>query len=184
MFDRAYVSPVRFQSAACCYNKQASPTSSAMSSPMHSGKIVRPQGSGRDADLTAAGEALFDDLTLLAERICAAPIAALSLVQGKQQWFKPRGAVSAAETPRAIALCSETILARVRSQNHRPLLQTPDPLARIRELLSSREPFYRKADVIVGTEMRSIKDVAHHVLHQFRMATAAPSHHERDHFPS
>lgn len=64
----------------------------------------------------------------------------------------------------------ESIWERVRTQSHRPLLQTPDPLARIRELLAKREPFYRQADVLVNTERRSVKEVAQHVLHQFHSA--------------
>jgi shikimate kinase len=68
----------------------------------------------------------------------------------------------------------EAIWERVRHQSHRPLLQAADPLARIRELLSAREPFYRQADVLVNTEMRSVKEVAHHVLHQFHAACPRP----------
>jgi len=68
----------------------------------------------------------------------------------------------------------EAIWERVRHQSHRPLLQGPDPLARIRELLGAREPFYRQADVLVNTEMRSVKEVAHHVLHQFHAACPRP----------
>ena len=50
----------------------------------------------------------------------------------------------------------ETIWERVRSHDHRPLLNEPDPLAKIRELLAAREPHYRQADVLVNTEMRSL----------------------------
>jgi shikimate kinase len=64
----------------------------------------------------------------------------------------------------------ETILARVRTQTHRPLLQTPDPLAKIRELLAQRAPAYRQADVQILTDFRSPKDVVQHVLHQFHLA--------------
>lgn len=64
----------------------------------------------------------------------------------------------------------EMIWERVRGQTHRPLLQTADPLEKIRELLSAREPFYRQADALVNTEQRSVKEVAQHVLHQFRLA--------------
>ena len=64
----------------------------------------------------------------------------------------------------------ETILERVRGQSHRPLLQDPDPLTKIRQLLSAREPFYKQADVLVNTEQRSTKEVAQHVLHQFHLA--------------
>src|SRR6202522_769604 len=51
----------------------------------------------------------------------------------------------------------ETIWERVRAQTHRPLLQTPDPQGKIRELLERRAPAYRQADVLVHTGFRSAK---------------------------
>jgi shikimate kinase len=74
----------------------------------------------------------------------------------------------------ALVVClwasTEVIWERVRTQTHRPLLQEAEPIARIRQLLAVREPFYKQADVLVNTEMRSIKEVAQHVLHQFHLA--------------
>jgi shikimate kinase len=67
----------------------------------------------------------------------------------------------------------ETIYERVRSHSHRPLLNEPNPLAKIRELLAVREPYYRQADVLVNSEMRSVREVAAHVVHQFHMAQTA-----------
>ena len=67
----------------------------------------------------------------------------------------------------------ETIWERVRAHDHRPLLNDTDPLARIRELLAVREPCYRQADVLVNTEMRSLREVAQHVIHQFHLAQSA-----------
>lgn len=64
----------------------------------------------------------------------------------------------------------EVIWERVRAQSHRPLLQDPNPLEKIRKLLAVRESFYRQADVLVNTEMRSVKEVAQHVFHQFQLA--------------
>ena len=64
----------------------------------------------------------------------------------------------------------EKIWERVRNQTHRPLLQEPDPLAKIRSLLAAREAFYRSADVLINTEMRSVKEVVQQVIHQFQMA--------------
>ena len=64
----------------------------------------------------------------------------------------------------------QIIWRRVRTQTHRPLLQGDDPKAKIRELLTAREPFYRQADVLVNTEVRSAKEVAQHVLHEFQLA--------------
>lgn len=62
----------------------------------------------------------------------------------------------------------EKIWERVRNQTHRPLLQEADPLAKIRKLLEERAPYYRQADVLLNTEMRSLKDVAQQVVHQFQ----------------
>jgi len=67
----------------------------------------------------------------------------------------------------------ERIWEHTRGQSHRPLLNGPDPLANIRALLAAREPFYRQADVMVNTEMRSVKEVAQQVIHQFRLAQSA-----------
>jgi shikimate kinase len=67
----------------------------------------------------------------------------------------------------------ETIWERVRQHDHRPLLNEPEPLERIRDLLAVREPHYRQADVLVNTERRSVREVALQVVHQFHLAQAA-----------
>lgn len=64
----------------------------------------------------------------------------------------------------------ETLWERTRHQGHRPLLQTADPLARIRGLLADREPVYRQADVLVNTERRAPKEVAQLVVSHYRAA--------------
>ncbi|MBI3849777.1 MAG: shikimate kinase [Verrucomicrobia bacterium] len=64
----------------------------------------------------------------------------------------------------------EKIWERVRHQTHRPLLNKPDPLAEIRQLLLDRQPYYRQADVLLNTATRSLNEVAHQVIHQFNLA--------------
>ncbi len=64
----------------------------------------------------------------------------------------------------------EKIWERVRGQSHRPLLREADPLAKIRQLLDAREPFYKEADVLLNTEVRSVREVAQQVLHHFNLA--------------
>jgi shikimate kinase len=64
----------------------------------------------------------------------------------------------------------EIIWERVRTQTHRPLLQTPDPLGKIRELFARRDPLYRQADVLINTGQRSPREVAQQVLLQFQLA--------------
>ena len=63
----------------------------------------------------------------------------------------------------------ERIWERVRHHAHRPLLNGPDPQGKIRELLMEREPFYRQADVLLNTELRTLKEIAHQIVAQFRM---------------
>src|ERR1017187_283827 len=63
----------------------------------------------------------------------------------------------------------EKIWERVRNQTHRPLLHDPDPQKKIRDLLAAREPFYKQADVLVNTDIRSVREVALHVVLQFRL---------------
>jgi shikimate kinase len=74
----------------------------------------------------------------------------------------------------ALVVClwasADKIWERVRTQTHRPLLNEADPLAKIRQLLSAREAYYKQADVLLNTEMRSLREVAQQVIHQFHMA--------------
>jgi shikimate kinase len=63
----------------------------------------------------------------------------------------------------------EKIWDRVRNQTHRPLLHESDPLAKIRQLLAARESGYKAADVLLNTEVRSLKEVAAQVMHQFQL---------------
>ncbi len=51
------------------------------------------------------------------------------------------------------------IFDRIKHETHRPLLQTPDPLAKIKELLDSRAQFYAQADIIIDTSEKSVDDV-------------------------
>jgi len=64
----------------------------------------------------------------------------------------------------------ETIWQRTRHQSHRPLLCDPDPLEKIRRLLAEREPFYKQADLLLNTDLRSTREVVQQILHQFRQA--------------
>lgn len=75
----------------------------------------------------------------------------------------------------------EAIYERVKTQSHRPLLQGPDPLGKIRELLEQRTRFYKQADVLVHTGTRSVREVTQHVLHQFHMARQRESARETPH---
>lgn len=70
-----------------------------------------------------------------------------------------RGTVVYLETP------VERQLERTARDHNRPLLQTPNPRARLTELLRIRDPLYREvAHHIMPTERASARDVAWHIL--------------------
>lgn len=59
--------------------------------------------------LDTVPEALFDDLTELAARICEAPIALISLVDENRQWFKAKVGTTVSETSRDVSFCAHAI---------------------------------------------------------------------------
>lgn len=64
----------------------------------------------------------FDDLALLASRVCGTPIALVSFVDANRQWFKARVGLSVTETARDVSFCATAI-------RQADLLVVPDTLA-------------------------------------------------------
>ncbi len=84
------------------------------------------------------------------------------------------GVVISSENRRLLAasgtvvyLCArpEDLYGRVRHDRNRPLLATPDPLARLRELYAERDPLYRAiADLVVDTGRHGVQALARDLL--------------------
>lgn len=55
-------------------------------------------------------EEVFDRLTWLASHVTECPMALLTLLSSRRQWFKSRIGVERRETPREVAFCSHTIM--------------------------------------------------------------------------
>jgi shikimate kinase len=62
----------------------------------------------------------------------------------------------------------EEILRRVMMQPKRPLLDVLDPLAKIRELLKERKPFYEQADMTLDTSDGDLHRVAREVIKEIK----------------
>jgi PAS domain S-box-containing protein len=60
--------------------------------------------------LDSGAEREFDDITLLASRICQTPISVISLVDADRQWFKSSVGLGGLRTDRESAFCSHAIL--------------------------------------------------------------------------
>lgn len=58
----------------------------------------------------SAPEPVFDRLTWLATQVTACPMALITLLTSRRQWFKSRIGVELAETPRDWAFCSHAIV--------------------------------------------------------------------------
>ncbi len=111
------------------------------------------------------GESGFRDLEtrVLAEAL-AHPHAVVST--GGGAILNPDNLRAILERSHAVCLwmTPEEAYARTRHHTHRPLLQTADPLARIREIMEQREPLYRQAHYIIDTTGRGIPDICESIL--------------------
>lgn len=129
-------------------------------------QVERAEGRAVAAVFAEAGEAYFRaaearaaDEALAREGVVLAPGGGWAAQPGRLRalpsdtrsiWLK----VSPEEAVRRSGLAPGT----------RPLLSDPDPLARARELLVRRGPYYAQCDLEVDTEGRSVEDVASRIL--------------------
>src|SRR2546423_2964849 len=80
-----------------------------MSAPIPLNEVKRLKVLWQYEVLDTVPEEVFDDLTELAARICEAPIALITLVDEKRQWFKSKVGLTTKETSRDISFCGHAI---------------------------------------------------------------------------
>jgi len=68
----------------------------------------------------------------------------------------------------------DTLWERTRHSKHRPLLQAPDPFARVQELYAARDALYREvADAVIESDREQVNRLAHRLEQQLRAAARA-----------
>ncbi len=93
-------------------------------------------------------EQVIDELTQIEQQVVATGGGAV-IRERNQQHLSARGIVF------YLACSAEQQYERTYRDRNRPLLQTEDPLSRLRDLMAAREPLYRStADYVVSTEGR------------------------------
>ena len=103
-------------------------------------------------------EQVIDDLTQVEQQVLATGGGAVTREKSRQ-YLSARGIVF------FLACSAEQQYERTYRDRNRPLLQTENPLARLRELMATREPLYRAtADYVVSTEGRGASVVANEIL--------------------
>jgi shikimate kinase len=107
-------------------------------------------------------EQVIDDLTQVENQVLATGGGAVIRPLNRQH-LSARGIVF------YLACSAEQQYERTYRDRNRPLLQTDQPLERLRELLAEREPLYRStADYEISTERRNAGAVVNEILDRIR----------------
>jgi shikimate kinase len=70
----------------------------------------------------------------------------------------------------------EDLWQRTRHDKNRPLLQTADPLAKLKALFAQRDPLYCEiADILVDSGAQSVHTLVHQIEEQLKQLNAAAS---------
>lgn len=81
---------------------------------------------------------------------------------GMKELLKKRGVVI------CLFASPESIIERTSRNKNRPLLNVPDPAAKVRTLLEEREPIYMESGACITTEGRTIPEVVRHMIRTYK----------------
>jgi shikimate kinase len=103
---------------------------------------------------------MIDQLTQRHDTVLATGGGAV-LNEDNRHWLRERGVVI------YLHATVEQLLERTRMDRNRPLLQTEDPGAKLRELMEVRDPLYRGvADIVIDTGDTSVRQVVQDLVKQ------------------
>ncbi|HEX5374072.1 MAG TPA: shikimate kinase [Aquabacterium sp.] len=120
-------------------------------------------------------EQVLDELTLPAE---GGESSGLVLATGGGAVLRPinRERLKARSTVVYLRSTPEELYRRLKHDTQRPLLQVPDPMAKLRELYAQRHPLYEQtAHYAVDTGRPSVSTLVNMILMQLDMAGIRPS---------
>jgi shikimate kinase len=66
---------------------------------------------------------------------------------------------------------AQELYQRIKNDRKRPLMQVENPRAQVANLLRTREPFYRQADIVMDTEVLSVDEVVDKLIDELAKRT-------------
>ncbi len=127
--------------------------------------LIRKEGKPISMIFAEKGEPVFRDMER--KEVDAALANAPAVIAPGGGWAAQPGALENAK-PRAYIVYlkarAEVAAGRAEPSGTRPVLMGDDPVARMRELFTARDPYYAKADATVQTEAKPAEKVADEVV--------------------
>ena len=113
-----------------------------------------------EAGFRARETSVIEDLTQLEQIVLATGGGAVLNPQNREA-LSQRGVVI------YLRASVDDLWHRTRHDKNRPLLQTQDPQAKLRELFTQRDPLYQEiADIIIDTSKQSVQSLIHQLEHK------------------
>ena len=112
---------------------------------------------------------VIDELTLLGEGVLSTGGGAVLRPENREFLHQRSRVVYLNSTP-------DDLMRRLRHDRNRPLLQVADPLVRLRELYTQRDPLYREtAHVVVDTGRPSVSSLVQAILGHLELKLDSPA---------
>jgi len=117
------------------------------------------------------GEPYFREIEArIVREVTARESQVVSTGGGAVIWDMNRAAFKQAGLVVCLSARPEIIFDRIKHETHRPLLRTPDPLAKIKEMLDSRARFYAQADITIDTSEKSVDQIITEIKERIKHA--------------